>query len=295
MSPSVAGTLLPTRVVLIAPAEAPAGTLGPTLAVAGFELVPVAPGSTLVAAAQAADAPIALLDLPDAATTMAAAEALRASDALGDLFIVACHSPDDPVERCETIEGVIDRTLPSVVLPHLLRAFVAHAEARRAIRALDPTASGMAGALRELESLSALGGGSVAAVAARSLGLLPLKEASSAAFADLLKAYSRILDRAFEGQVLKVDTGITPRLRTLAEHLYFLRAGPRDVTDLHRAALQQVLEQEPAPRVQGYLEAGRLLVLELMGHLLSQYRAHDLPTARRRPAKPPTSDVPPTT
>lgn len=295
MSPFVAGTLLPTRVMLIAPADSPAGTLGPTLADAGFELSSAAPGPTLVAAAQAAGAPIALLDLPDAASTMAAAEALRASDGLGDLFIVACHDPDDPVERGDTIEGVIDRTLPSVVLPHLLRAFVAHAEARRAIRALDPTADHMAGALRELDSLSGLGGGSVAAVAARSLGLLPLKEASSAAFADLLKAYGRILDRAFEGHVLKVDTGITPRLRTLAEHLYFLRAGPRDVTDLHRSALQQVLEQEPPPRVLGYLEAGRLLVLELMGHLLSQYRAHDLPTARRRPPKSSPSDVPPPT
>jgi hypothetical protein len=295
MSSFAEGTVLPTRVLLVRDGEASPATLPAALRAAGFEVIEAAGGPGLLAAAEVAAAPLAIIDLPSRDAAIFAAGAIRAHPALADLFLVVCHEAQDPLALTDTIDGVLDRALPAVVVPHLVRAFVGHAEARRLMRTMDPTTTGLAGAAQEIESLAMLGGGSVAAVAARSLGLLPLREAASAAFADLQKAYLRILDRAFEAHVLKTDTGITPRLRTLAEHLYFLRAGPRDVTDLHRAALQVIMDQEPPPRALGYVEAGRLIVLELMGHLLSQYRAHDLPTTRRRPAKPPASDVPPTT
>ena len=55
-----------------------------------------------------------------------------------------------------------------------------------------------------------------------------------------------------------------------------MRAGPRDVVELHTTALKRRLSSAGVEQAEAYTEEGRLLVLELMGNLVSYYRVYTL-------------------
>ncbi|MFK8183904.1 MAG: response regulator, partial [Phormidesmis sp.] len=94
-----------------------------------------------------------------------------------------------------------------------------------------------------------------------------LKETVPDIFEQMVDTYSQILDQALEQKMFRVAHPISERLRSLAEQLGFLKAGARDVVELHTLALKKKSEQENVMRVRVYAEEGRLIVLELMGYL----------------------------
>jgi hypothetical protein len=89
-------------------------------------------------------------------------------------------------------------------------------------------------------------------------------------FAAVASQYGRLLDRAVEQCDYENGPPISAELREFAVRLGQLGAGARDVIELHSHVLDSKLAS--LPRARGYVEEGRLLVLELMGHLLSYYR-----------------------
>jgi hypothetical protein len=50
-------------------------------------------------------------------------------------------------------------------------------------------------------------------------------------------------------------------------------ATPRDLVAIHLAAMRGVSIDAPPTRQQAYMGEGRLMLLELMGHLAAYYRA----------------------
>ena len=70
----------------------------------------------------------------------------------------------------------------------------------------------------------------------------------------------------------EIEAKLTDRLRALADKLGQGRAGPRDVVMLHDRVLRTKTEGIPPQRALLYLEEGRRMVLELMGHLVTWYR-----------------------
>ncbi len=125
---------------------------------------------------------------------------------------------------------------------------------------------------REVRSVQRLTGRGGTTATARAYGVGPLRTASPDAFADALAEYGQILDLALEQRVYRVEHGLSPRLRALAERLGFYGVGPRDVVDVHTGALKGKLTGVLPARGQAYIEEARVLVLELMGHLVSYYR-----------------------
>jgi hypothetical protein len=69
-----------------------------------------------------------------------------------------------------------------------------------------------------------------------------------------------------------VEHDTSGQLRGLAERLGRLGCGPRDVTDVHTAALRTVSASATHEQVRAYISEGRLSALELMGYLVSFYR-----------------------
>ena len=67
-------------------------------------------------------------------------------------------------------------------------------------------------------------------------------------------------------------------LYNIAEELGYLRAGPRDVVELHSSALKRKTGVVSHVKAQAYVEEGRVTLLELMGHLVSYYRTYSLGT-----------------
>lgn len=100
-----------------------------------------------------------------------------------------------------------------------------------------------------------------------------LRSAFPDRFAELARDYGEILDRAVELILLRRPPAlIEQRLRRLAGAAADLRAGPRDIVELHTAAMKQREAEHGPERMKLYLAEGRVRLLELMGHLVSFYR-----------------------
>jgi len=55
----------------------------------------------------------------------------------------------------------------------------------------------------------------------------------------LVAQYGHILDQRLEQRAYKIETNTSDTLREIANQLGFLRAGPRDVVDVHTHAIRQ--------------------------------------------------------
>jgi CheY-like chemotaxis protein len=100
----------------------------------------------------------------------------------------------------------------------------------------------------------------------------PLREGHPDAFGELVARCEHLLDLALQQQKYKVQHDISAALRDLGDRLGALGAGPRDVIEVYGTALKSRSAGALAARARAYLDEGRLLVLELMGHLVSYYR-----------------------
>jgi hypothetical protein len=105
-------------------------------------------------------------------------------------------------------------------------------------------------------------------------GSAPLRDALPDVFEDHVERYAEVLDLVLEERAFRVDHDVPARLRTQADELGFLRAGPRDVVEIHTTAVRRLSRSARAERVRHYLAEGRLLIVELMGDLVSYYRRH---------------------
>lgn len=100
----------------------------------------------------------------------------------------------------------------------------------------------------------------------------PLRSAFPGRFAELARDYGEILDRAVELILQRRQPALEERLRRLAGAAADLRAGPRDIVELHTVALKQREAEHGPERMKLYLAEGRVRLLELMGHLVTFYR-----------------------
>ncbi len=125
---------------------------------------------------------------------------------------------------------------------------------------------------REQDSLAKLSGTAPAPITAQTFGLRALRENIPDAFERFVDYYSDLLEHAVQARTYKGEPPLPPRLKVMADQLVFLKAGPRDVIDVHMAALRQRSAQATPGEARIYAEEGRLLVLELMGHLAATYR-----------------------
>ena len=74
------------------------------------------------------------------------------------------------------------------------------------------------------------------------------------------------------GALAKDQSVFVANLIDIADHLGALGAGPRDVVDLHKAAMASRLKDRSPRQNRAYVEEGRLLLVQLMGYLVSYYR-----------------------
>lgn len=99
--------------------------------------------------------------------------------------------------------------------------------------------------------------------------LFPLQKSHPVIFNEILTRYQSII---------KPNSGkseISKQLKKIAEELCNLKAGPSDVVELHRKAIDTMQELD-ALSIEGYIEKSRFMMLELIGYMLSCYRKYSL-------------------
>lgn len=126
---------------------------------------------------------------------------------------------------------------------------------------------------RELERLA---NKSKPSVAAHLYGAQSLRKSFPDLFNQIVARYSELLDMALEQQAYKVDHNISEGLHEMVERLGFLKAGPRDVVDIHSAAIRAKTSEASFQKAGAYISEGRIRLLELMGYLISYYRDRSL-------------------
>jgi len=126
---------------------------------------------------------------------------------------------------------------------------------------------------QELKSLERFSQDAPTTITARLFGHPPLRESlGEESFQGMVHDYQALLEASLHREVFKTSKDIQEGLRTLVERLGFLRAGPRDLVEIHSMALKGKTKDKDSMRQQAYVEEGRYLVLETMGKLVSYYR-----------------------
>ncbi|WP_193771229.1 response regulator [Candidatus Magnetaquicoccus inordinatus] len=120
------------------------------------------------------------------------------------------------------------------------------------------------------------------------LGVPPIKQSLPDLFSKFSDRFADTLEQAIEQRTHKVNYDLSAVLADIARELSFLKCGPRDVVEIYLEALNRLSGKHNPAREQAYSEEGRLLTLQLMGLLVSQYRPYAL-----RIGKPPSREPSP--
>jgi DNA-binding response OmpR family regulator len=213
--------------------------------------------------AQASSVPVVVLTALDDERLGAQAVHHGAQD-----YLVKGEAPNELIVR--SIRYAIGRKEAET---EMIRAQVAQAEAEAALRnARLAERQRRMRQQRELRSLDRLSAPKPAQATAQAFGVESLSQALPDTFHDLIQRYAQVLELALEQRAYKVDHPLADSLRDLADVLGFLHAGPRDVIELHTAALKHVIAGVTSARAQAYIDEARVRVLELMGYLVAYYR-----------------------
>ncbi len=129
---------------------------------------------------------------------------------------------------------------------------------------------------RELQSFDRLSGPPPTIVTARTFGMAPLRKSVPDTFNEWVQRYGDLMDLALEQRSFKVEHNLSERLRSIGESIGLLKAGPRDVVEIHGTALKRKSSEATPQKAQVYAEEGRLMVLELMGYLAAYYRTFSI-------------------
>ena len=192
----------------------------------------------------------------------------RRADAPEVPVIVLCSAADEPLAVKAVQLGAADYLVWERLYGTIVSRSLRHAvEAERVRAALTR---------QRAEWPPSLGAGAGSAPAA-------LRNAFPAAFEALVEEYGEILDAAVEGVLLRRPPPAEQRLQKVASEVAELRAGPRDVVDLHATAMKKREAEQGAQRMQVYAMEGRLRLLELMGHLVTYYRDRGIADTRPTP------------
>jgi PAS domain S-box-containing protein len=132
---------------------------------------------------------------------------------------------------------------------------------------------------QELQSLERFAPSQRTAATTQAFGLKPLPHSFPSIFNKLIQHYGELMELALEQRAFRVEHDISGKLQSIAEELGFLHAGPRDVVEIHSSALRNKSKAANQARSQAYIEEGRVMVLQLMGHLVSHYRTYAMGNA----------------
>jgi DNA-binding response OmpR family regulator len=99
-----------------------------------------------------------------------------------------------------------------------------------------------------------------------------IQKAYPGEFSGLVKKYTEIIEKAIEQRMYKTDRDNSHPTTELAARLGFLKAGARDIIDIHREALHHIVNNNSSKRAFYLKEESRIVLLEVMGYVLNFYR-----------------------
>ncbi|MFP4564280.1 MAG: hypothetical protein ACLFRY_13330, partial [Spirochaetia bacterium] len=115
---------------------------------------------------------------------------------------------------------------------------------------------------------------STTGVTAASYLQAPLSRDNSGRYTRIAEEFAGLLELRLEERAFKQDNKVSEQAKDFAGRLGRLHAGPRDIIELYKRSLEGKTTSEPIKKAKALLEEGRMLTLEIMGHLVSFYRSY---------------------
>lgn len=100
----------------------------------------------------------------------------------------------------------------------------------------------------------------------------PLRTQYPESFQNILKEYDKILEDAIDERFFMVQHNLREKLNHLSGNLCFLKAGAKDIIDIHRQCIITRISEAKPKEQKVVLEESRLLLIELMGNMINYYR-----------------------
>lgn len=194
-------------------------------------------------------------------------------DRVGGIPVLVLTSLSDEAVGTEAVRcGAEDYLIKGEMQGPLLGRVLRYAVERHRLQASLDRERGAQERDREIREVAQISGKPSAPMADRSRPIGPLSESAPDVFRELTERYSKSLGHSLEQRAFKVEYSASEELEALSGQLAAHRAGPRDVIEIHTSALRESIETAPHQKAQALMEEGRLMVLELMGHLAAFYR-----------------------
>lgn len=133
---------------------------------------------------------------------------------------------------------------------------------------------------KELQTIEKLASSPQTDTLTQLFGFTSLSKSFPDVFKDMVDRYERLLDLAVEEAETKTDSNVSDELLFLGKQLGFLRAGPKDVLEIHSTTIKRKNGNLSPAKTQSYTEAGRRTALELMSHLATYYRNFTMSTKK---------------
>lgn len=262
-SETSAAALAPTRVVVLDPEGRHGAELAAVLdggdAAARFriERVQDLEAARLRLAAGEVDVTVLVLPSPGERGVLPLPELCAAAPQVP--VVVLAESSSEPLAIKAVQLGAADYLLAGQLYATLVARCLLHAVESTRVRAQL--------AVRQLEWLPLVATERTTALAAS------LRLAMPEQFEALARTYRALLDRAVAHLDQRSATlQLEPAMRELAQRAGELRAGARDVVEIHAHAMESSRDEHGALRAKVYAAEGRVRLLELMGHLTNYYR-----------------------
>jgi CheY-like chemotaxis protein len=182
----------------------------------------------------------------------------------GDIPIVVLTGlPDDELALACIDAGAEDYLSKAEIKPTLLRRVIGCAIARRREAQLGAAMS----TLGHYRALSEAG----TSITAAMVGVGPIRLRDPGLFAQLVVEYVEVIDTYIARLVVSKEKP-RHRMEEMITRLGDAGAGPRDLMDLHVAALDSAVKGKGDARERALFVEARLVALELMGMLVDYYR-----------------------
>ena len=196
-------------------------------------------------------------------------------------IVVLTGLVDEEVGLNAVTQGAQDYLIKNDISSETLNRVIKYAISRKAAQEQLKRQRELEDRLTEMRSLDALAEPSNTSVTARIFGVRTIREVSEDLFHELCEKYDQLLEQAIDQRTYRVENTLSEKLRALSMEVGMLRGGPRDVIEIHTAVLNDKIKNATFDRSHAYLVEGRLAVLELMGDLVTYYRAHSILDSKR--------------
>jgi len=110
------------------------------------------------------------------------------------------------------------------------------------------------------------------AVTAEAFEQINIWDASPEMFRRFTAEYLSLMKKQIDHRIYKTPNNVTEKLKDLAQEFGFLKAGPREVIEVHKKALSMLMHEPSAVKSYYVKEESRILLVEVLGYLLIYYR-----------------------